>query len=136
MRVITAREQIQMLAPWRVAADIMGDELGNEVHYKPGPHNHSAVAEDEHGNYLGGLEWAKYPSIVTRGKPVEWIETHPAARRRGIATGLFNWARENVDPKLEHSTHVTPAGKGWAQSMGFKTDRTKGQKWTKVQGYW
>lgn len=52
--------------------------------------------------------------------PIDYITVHPEFRRRGVGTAMLNHIRQNIDPKITHSRHVTPAGRGFAKADGFK----------------
>ena len=47
------------------------------------------------------------------------IHVDPEFRRRGIATGLFDWTKNNIDPDTSHSPDMTDDGRAWSQSMGW-----------------
>jgi len=52
-----------------------------------------------------------------RGRRVMDVQVHAEHRRKGVATGLWNHAKEQgLDPV--HSSERTKAGDRWAQSVG------------------
>jgi glutaredoxin-like protein NrdH len=50
---------------------------------------------------------------------IDMIKVAPEYRRRGIATAMLDWHRDNVDPDLGHSTDQTPLGRAWGRSVGW-----------------
>jgi len=63
---------------------------------------------------------------------VEDIQVHPEHRRRGVATGMWNFAQTHVRPQTpglgyaddviapKHSVERTESGNAWAKSTGDK----------------
>jgi hypothetical protein len=66
MRIITAREQVEQLAPWRRAMSEIYDEYAGH-HQAPGPHSGDAPIHDLHS---GG------PNQDITSLPEDW-QTHP-----------------------------------------------------------
>ena len=68
---------------------------------------------------IGHLEWFgdTPPSDRLRrtGKPGEiaFINVRPEYRRHNVATSMFDWAKENVEPRLHHSDERSELGKLW-----------------------
>jgi len=65
------------------------------------------------------------PDTPTRGA-VNWIETRPDHRGRGVATGMWDTAHTlaKADTSIippEHSNNRTEAGDRWAKKVGGKT---------------
>jgi ribosomal protein S18 acetylase RimI-like enzyme len=58
---------------------------------------------------------------------IDMIKVIPDYRRRGVATAMLNWHRENVDPNLQHSKDQTPLGRAWGKSMGWEPPDWKKQ---------
>jgi GNAT superfamily N-acetyltransferase len=69
----------------------------------------------EHG-YLGGMQLAA-PSEHRHGRTVLELEVRPEHRRKGVATGLWNYAKQQgLDPA--HDTWQTKEGSAWAKAVG------------------
>lgn len=76
---------------------------------------HVFQMHDSVGNLLGHLELAKDGTIGL-------VETHPEVRRRGIATALYNAAKEAsaknpAIPTPQQSTSRTDLGSKWAKAI-------------------
>jgi GNAT superfamily N-acetyltransferase len=76
---------------------------------------HAWQMRDSHGNLLGHLN-------INHWGAIEQIETHPEFRRQGIATALYNAAKDanRHDPSIPapvHSSARTPSGNAWAKSV-------------------
>lgn len=88
-------------------------------------HAHDGPAIDERGetNYTNVVAKMSYgqttdPSV---GHPVagrvDDIWVHPEYRRAGVASALYDFAKDN-EPRVHHSSTRTEAGDAWAQSRG------------------
>ena len=83
------------------------DRNGNKMH--------AWQMRDSKGNLLGHL------NIDSSGL-IEQVETHPEVRRQGIATALYNAAKEASlkdpsIPMIRHSSNRTQLGDRWAKSI-------------------
>jgi hypothetical protein len=81
---------------------------------------HAFQMRDSRDNLLGHLN-------LDKSGVIEQIETHPEVRRQGIATALYNYAKEASakDPSIpapRHSSARTQLGDRWAKSIA----RTEG----------
>jgi GNAT superfamily N-acetyltransferase len=90
-------------------------------------HGRHVVKAHHNGEMVGSMKFL--PS--DRGSKIDYISTHPDYRRTGVGTAMLNYARENIDPNVTHSADVTPSGKGFAKSDGFKPTSYSGEpdKW-------
>lgn len=89
-----------------------GDEIAKAVRAR-----NSGVAVMHNGDHIGQVEW--YPEDhPSRGSEVSWIDVDPEYRRHGIATSLFDWAKEKVNPNLHHSDYQTAEGEQWVNHSG------------------
>lgn len=145
-RIVTAQEQHEMLSPWRTA--MPGESpFGLTLHYHPTddtlpadvmvnkqwsndrkgrPLNAPAVVARVNGRYVGHLEWK------TPDPDDEYSHPHPVVdevyvqtrhRRKGLATQLFDFAKSH-EPKLEHSSELSPLGEKW---VAYETGETEGR---------
>lgn len=113
-RIVTAREQAEMTAPWHRPAI-------TTYHREP----FSIVARNGNGEMVGYLTWWD-PSHVTAStdtpRPQPWelqrIEVHPDYQRQGIATFMMATA-QRYEPRVHHSPHMTAAGAAWAKATGY-----------------
>ena len=69
--------------------------------------------------------------ILSNEGHVSSVETHPELRRQGIATELWNTARElhaNMSgvPEPKHSVSRTTAGNKWAKAVGGEVPKLEG----------
>jgi GNAT superfamily N-acetyltransferase len=74
---------------------------------------------DEHGhdNWLSGITWGPDGTIGH-------VETKPDHQRKGLATQLFDYVKQNHRPDLQHSTTLTADGAGWAAAEQARQQRT------------
>jgi len=82
------------------------------------PHFFAPAVEARHdGRTVGHLEWDPYPYSEDEDEPtpiVNMIKVHPDYRRHGIATALWDFARQH-EPELQHSEFRTGLGDQWVQ---------------------
>lgn len=98
----------------------MGQQFSHQITYIPhtnrdGKPMHAFQMRDVHGNLLGHLN-------LDNSGLIEQIETHPEVRRQGIATTLYNYAKDASakDPSIpapRHSSARTQLGDRWAKSV-------------------
>lgn len=89
-----------------------GDETAQAVRAR-----YPGVAVMHNGDHIGQVEW--HPEDhPTRGSEVSWIDVDPEYQRHGIATSLFDWAKEHVNPALHHSDYQTAQGEEWLNHLG------------------
>jgi GNAT superfamily N-acetyltransferase len=79
------------------------------------PGGRAAQAFDD-DKEIGRLSWDDKNTV-------EWITTHPDYRGHGVASQLFDWAKQNMVPDIQHSTQLTPSGAAFARSKGFQPPR-------------
>lgn len=84
-----------------------------------------AVAAYKNDKPIAYVEWwptDKYPNaakhyrhVMDKGKPGEvyYIYVHPRYRRNSIASEMFRWAQDNVEPDLHHSPKKSELGTKW-----------------------
>ena len=133
-RIVTAREQAEMLSPWHITAGKRGELPGDITfsHRKLYDGRDAVQAHIGGDTHIGQLQWDS--RNAKRGFPndINYITVHPEYRRRGIGTAMYNYAVQNVDPDLlPGSDNVTPSGMGFSKSLGFKpspyADGTRGR---------
>lgn len=61
---------------------------------------------------IGHLEWHGIDSGYPVGQ-VEFIHVKPDHRRHSIATAMFDWVKQNAEPRLHHSDEHTELGRQW-----------------------
>lgn len=61
---------------------------------------------------IGHLEWHGIDSGYPVGQ-VEFIHVKPEHRRFSVATSMFDWVKQNVEPRLHHSDERTELGRQW-----------------------
>ena len=82
----------------------------------PAPKAHLFTARKD-GQQVGMLK-------LQRGGTIDMIEVHPDYQRQGIATGLYNFAKQESDrtggelPYPKQSSIRSPEGDAWAKSTG------------------
>lgn len=82
----------------------------------PAPKAHLFTAHKD-GQQVGTLQ-------LQQGGTVDYVEVHPDYQRQGVATGLYNFAKQQHFasgaslPYPEHSTMRSPEGDAWAKSTG------------------
>ena len=71
---------------------------------------------------IGHLEWFQEPkpgdkpsSLHRTGEPgeVSFIHVRPEYRRSSVATSMFDWVKQNLDPRLHHSDERSGLGRQW-----------------------
>lgn len=118
MRIVTAREQYEMLEPFRCEAGRRG-ELPEGLRYENRGDGGSTFG------YLGDQEVGYLRPSRDQNPTIDMIQVHPDYRRRGVGTDMLQWHRENVGP-LDHSTNLTPNGRAWSKAQGHNP-----KKWTR-----
>lgn len=84
----------------------------------PGGTNVVTAVHPEEGHSVGFLAWRKDTGEVLR------VEVDPEHQRKGVATGMWNFAKNiaaNSDEKIrrpQHSIAQSKAGKAWAKKVG------------------
>lgn len=84
----------------------------------PAPQAHLFTAHKD-GKQVGRLKLQEYGTI-------DIIEVEPEHQRQGIATGLYNFAKDHAvktngkTPWPQHSTIRSPEGQAWAKSTKEK----------------
>lgn len=63
-----------------------------------------------------GLSGGTMLSPSADGMRVMWLDVHPNHRRKGIATGMWNYAKQQGYNPV-HSSQRTPDGEAWAKSL-------------------
>lgn len=111
--------------PYRISYDPAGDNTsairaggyGNQDDY------HSLVARDDTGYEVGSIAWAKPGKRRLPGE-IGYVHTHDDYRHQGIATALFNAAKDSgVRPSPKHSSQRTDDGDAWSKSVGGRRPR-------------
>lgn len=110
-RIVTAREQYEMLTPWRIAMPRADAYQGIPEGYthEIGDGVATLVHKNSPNSWASRLMW--YPN-----GEVKKIDTQEGHQRKGLATYLYNETLKHV-PHLHHSEDLTPSGRGWASSM-------------------
>lgn len=106
----------------------VNDHLLNSVqfryHAEPGGQWHEIRAYFKgdpmlQGQPVGNLQW--YETQPGQRHEIQGINVHEDLRRHGVATAMYNRAKE-IDPKIAHSANRTTIGEGagdlWARSTG------------------
>lgn len=95
-------------------------ETSKKMRYKPEAFGiRPGVAAHLDGNLVGHIEW--YPSdwhhsFHGTNNEVAMIATHDRdLQRHGIATALYDYAKQNVNPDLRHSPVQTGLGSLWSK---------------------
>jgi len=83
---------------------------------------HTIIAKDKNGNYVGHISWNK-----DTGK-IQLVSVSPEMQRKGVATELFNQAKEvkgNVVKPIQETVaaNLSPEGIAWQKSI--KSGKTK-----------
>jgi GNAT superfamily N-acetyltransferase len=108
LRILTAFERV---AVWHLGTGTPPPNIGYRRSKSLSEDGIEAVDHDK-GYAIGYLNWDDSHRIMT-------IEVDPEYRRQGIATAMFNWAKQNANPKLRHSVELTDEGHAWGKSMGW-----------------
>jgi len=93
-----------------------------DTNARPGYAKHHFVMHNANNRLLGQL------SLQDDGT-ISAIEVHPEVRRKGIATALYNAAKQasqtNPDiPSPKHSYERTPSGEAWSKSTAKRNNET------------
>lgn len=105
---MTARKNLQPLQFDKLKYDVEPD------HFGMGSIN---ASHPEHGD-IGLIYWntdPKYKHEKLGG--VTNIQIDPRFQRQGLGTHLYQMAKQ-VDPRVQHSSTQTRAGKAWAKKIG------------------
>lgn len=62
---------------------------------------------------VGSLEWYGEGDEEAWPGEILNIQVHPDHRHKSIATSMFDWVRDNIEPELHHSHDLTEDGAGW-----------------------
>jgi ribosomal protein S18 acetylase RimI-like enzyme len=68
------------------------------------------------GTRVAWIRWAHAPRSAIHGE-ITWIGVHPDWQRQGVARALSAQAKA-VEPRLHHSSSVTPEGAAWRAVVG------------------
>jgi GNAT superfamily N-acetyltransferase len=79
-----------------------------------------------------GEGWA--PSPEEQGH-VDWVWSHPHARKKGITRNLLQWVKDNHEPSLHGSNSMTPQGKALSEALGEHVDDSQWNRLQPVRGY-
>lgn len=119
-RVLTAHEQVELLAPWRTAAADEDYGLPPNMEFRlydgPGMYGLNAAGiwhknkPTKGGNWVSALTW--------KNGEIGNVETKERHKGNGYAGMLYNWVKDNHEPNLQHSRSLTPEGKAWAEKVG------------------
>lgn len=72
------------------------------------------VSAHDGDKMIGHLQW---DDSHPRKKGQIWdLRVHPDYQRRGVATALFDWTTDNVEPDLQHSNNLSDEGRAFAES--------------------
>jgi ribosomal protein S18 acetylase RimI-like enzyme len=69
---------------------------------------------------VGELSWLTDKVSARNRRPrgeVQYIETNPGFRRKGIATAMWRYAREHCEEKPRHSRTRSADGRAWVASL-------------------
>lgn len=66
---------------------------------------------------------------------VDWVWSHPHARRKGITKSLLEWVRDNHEPNLHGSLNMTPHGKSLSEALGHHVEDADWNRLQPVRGY-
>jgi len=130
----------KMLMAWK-ADDALGEHT---VYYHHGSmgfgrHEHNYMMHDADDHQVGVM------GLNDEGKIMQ-IETHPELRRQGLATKLYNFAKDvNKDvssiPRPKHSSSRTELGDAWARGVSknvpeneHPTDEFRNMNWKSLRG--
>ena len=129
-RIITAREQHEMLLPWTRTAMPASPPENMTLHYYPtdetipeGSQFRAPAVEARLGNSsIGHLYWdgeghpAGYSGRKRKPGGIDFLWVDPNHRRKGVATAMYDFARQN-DPRVRHAPQYeqTELGKQWSQ---------------------
>lgn len=69
------------------------------------------------GELIGSITWRKGDSYDEEPGEVLWLHVEPEWRRKGVATKLWNRARQ-IDSQVKHSLTQTDQGASWAKAVG------------------
>lgn len=95
------------------ASDYLGRQFDYKYVFHPGEEgeDHAVTAhETKKGSQVGLLMFSSETGHVTD------LSVQPNHRRKGVATGMWNYAKENAN--IQHASTRTLAGDAWAKSTG------------------
>lgn len=106
-RFVTAREQFELLSPWRIAMPAIDPR---QFSYSPdGDRDIFSLYDDpENPDYEEPLS----EMFVFPHGEIEHIHTRPDVQRQGYATALLDWARRQR-PDITHSDNQSEEGALW-----------------------
>jgi GNAT superfamily N-acetyltransferase len=120
VRILTAREQYEMQAPWRLT--FVDHDVRPEFAGEPG------ITAYLNGSLAGRISWwhpawsplltASLGDAAPRPYELKQVEVRPDLRGRGIASALLRQALA-VEPRICFSPRMTPDGARWAASLGY-----------------
>lgn len=129
-RIITAWEQHELSSPWRRTAMPAPNPEGMTLHYHPtdetipegsrfkAPAVEARIGDDQ----IGHLKWdgegypVGYSGRMRKPGNIEFMWVTPEHRRSGVATAMFDFARQH-DPRVRHAPayEQTALGKQWSR---------------------
>jgi ribosomal protein S18 acetylase RimI-like enzyme len=81
------------------------------------------VATDLHTHDRVGI--AFYDDHGDQGVIINWLSTDPSARRRGVATQILDYIRDNINPHIVLGTQsYNPDARAFYKAYGFKEKRS------------
>lgn len=115
-RIVTAREQVEMLEPWRRQAAL---PEGYRVKYWPNKYlpNAGVVSAHPVGQRPSGTNWHSALSWDQHGK-ITNVDTKPEHQRKGLGAGLYQHVLDNYRPDLMHDRSLTDDGSAWSRAVG------------------
>lgn len=82
-----------------------------------------AVTAQHNGQTIGYLSWMTDHNSGPLHGEIGMVQVHPDYRRHGVATGLYDAARQ-AEPTVHHSDEKTPLGNAWARYEQGRTAAT------------
>lgn len=84
---------------------------------------HPMKSDGSAGATVGRLSWyGKTPDSTGVAHTIHEVKVHDSHQRRGLATGMLEFARQQSGEPVAHSHARTPDGKAWAEKTAAKGD--------------
>ena len=72
------------------------------------------VSAHDGDRMIGHIQW-RDDGHPRRNNEIWDLRVHPDYQRRGVATALFDWVTDKINPDLKHSTNLSDEGRAFAE---------------------
>jgi len=81
----------------------------------PVSNSYPTVSAHDGDKMIGHLQW-RDDGHPRRDNEIWDLRVHPDYQRRGVATALFDWTTDKINPDLKHSNNLSDEGRAFAEA--------------------